>query len=92
MPIVLNEEAAVKKPFDFHQLPIVKYIAHQQILTGLNKANILMNLGMVYYHIREDEELLNQFQTGTDLNEAIHWAVTPQGRDYWEDLHEFLED
>lgn len=93
MPIVLNEGAKVKEdPFHFSKLPIVRYIAQQQILTGLSKANILVNLGMVAYHIKDDLELVKMFKTGTDLNEALHWSTTPQGRDYWENIHETLTE
>jgi hypothetical protein len=92
MTIVLNEAAKADTEldsFDFTDTPIVKYIARHQEIQGREKGHILINLGIVYQILIANEDLysINKFLKGKDLDEALTWSETPQGRDFWSDLH-----
>ena len=92
MTIVLNEKAKadIKDPWDFTKFPVVQYIAQQQVLKGMEKANIIFNLGLVYADLINDEEnddwRLEQFRKGKNVNLAMTWDKTPQGHKFWEKI------
>lgn len=92
MTIELNVEAKPKPKagYDFTHLKVLKYVAEQQQLKGMDKANIIFNLGIAYASMETDAEK-DAFMAGKDLDSALTWYLTPQDEKFWGKLHSKLE-
>jgi hypothetical protein len=92
MTIELNVEAKPKPTagFDYKHLKVLQYVAEQQKLKGMDKANIIFNLGIAYASMETNAEK-DAFMAGKDLDSALTWYMTPQGEKFWGNLHSKLE-
>lgn len=92
MAIVLNEKAKqdlAKTQWDFKGSRLLQNLAKQQKLTGMDKANLIFNLGIVYA-MEESEGTKEHILRSTNLDHALTWDDTPQGHEFWWNLHEKL--
>lgn len=94
MAIVLNEKAKqdlAKTQWDFKGSRLLQNIAKQQKLTGMDKANLIFNLGIVYA-MEESEGAKEHILRSTNLDHALSWDDTPQGFGFWANLYEKLSE
>lgn len=84
MPIVLNPEAKKKTEFI---CPVVELVARSDQKT-VWKSEVLFNLGLVYANLSHVGR--SQFKKAPNIDHAFSWHDTPQGGDYWEDVHDRL--
>lgn len=94
MAIVLNEKAKqdlAKTQWDFKGSRLLQNLAKQQKLTGMDKANLIFNLGIVYA-MEESAGTQEHLLRSTNLDHALSWDDTPQGFGFWCKLYDQLSE
>jgi uncharacterized NAD(P)/FAD-binding protein YdhS len=91
MTIVLNEAAKPKarEKWDFKDSKLLQALAKQQRLVGMDKANLIFNLGIAYANA-ENEVAAARILRVSNLDMALTWDDTPQGFNFWCEAHNNL--